>query len=168
MCGCQSNTFIILLFTTFNRSTNEPAKNRVDDKIELNFYFHTSFIFHKTFWGTTKKCENKNLKPKIELTATKFSPGRRFVSPVTKSQYISDPINISIEHSGDILVSANFNALIKSRFFSSCFTLWPLMFGHIFGTHKHLINLPLELPISFTFPHIPSVSLLPLFYLKNN
>ena len=52
-------------------------------------------------------------QPKIELTATKFSPGLRFVSPVTKSQYISDPINISIEYSGDIFVSANFNALIN-------------------------------------------------------
>ena len=41
-------------------------------KIELNFYFHTSLWchkrfyeglkgLHKTFWGTTKKCENKNL-----------------------------------------------------------------------------------------------------------
>ena len=42
------------------------------EKIELNFYFHTSLWYlkrfyeglkglHKTFWGTTKKCENKNL-----------------------------------------------------------------------------------------------------------
>ena len=53
-------------------------------------------------------------QPKIELTTTKFSPGLRFVSQVTKSQYKSNPVNISIEHSGDILVSANFNALIKS------------------------------------------------------
>ena len=38
-------------------------------KIKLNFYFHTSFWclkrfyegLHKTFLGTTKKCENKNL-----------------------------------------------------------------------------------------------------------
>ena len=41
-------------------------------KIKLNFYFHTSLWcfkrfyeslkgLHKTFWGTTKKCENKNL-----------------------------------------------------------------------------------------------------------
>ena len=39
-------------------------------KINLNFYFHTSLsclkrsqgpqVPHKTFWGTTKKCENNN------------------------------------------------------------------------------------------------------------
>ena len=33
-------------------------------KINLNFYFHTSLWclkgLHKTFWGITKKCENKN------------------------------------------------------------------------------------------------------------
>ena len=40
------------------------------EKIKLNFYFHTSLCclkkgfmkaLHKTFWDTTKKCENKNL-----------------------------------------------------------------------------------------------------------
>ena len=42
------------------------------EKINLNFCFHTSLWclkgfyeglkgLHKTFWGTTKKCENKNL-----------------------------------------------------------------------------------------------------------
>ena len=41
-------------------------------KIKLNFYYHTSLWclkrfyegllgLHKTFWGTSKKCENKNL-----------------------------------------------------------------------------------------------------------
>ena len=40
-------------------------------KINLNFYFHTPLWclrrfceglkgYHKSFWGTTKKCENKN------------------------------------------------------------------------------------------------------------
>ena len=52
-------------------------------------------------------------QPKIKLTATKFSQGLRFVSLLTKSQYTSNPINISIEYSGDILVLANFDALIK-------------------------------------------------------
>ena len=88
---------------------------------------------------------------KIELTATKFSPRQRFVSQVTKSQHISDPINISIEHCGDILISANFNASIKSRFFNSCFTLWPLIFGHIFGTHKKLLTFILILRNGFNF-----------------
>ena len=38
------------------------------EKINLNFYFHHTLWYlkrfyegHKTFWGTTKKCENKNL-----------------------------------------------------------------------------------------------------------
>ena len=30
-------------------------------KINLNFCFHTSLWGLKSFWGTTKKCENKNL-----------------------------------------------------------------------------------------------------------
>ena len=41
-------------------------------KVKINFYFHTSLwslkrfykglkSLHKTFWGATKKCENKNL-----------------------------------------------------------------------------------------------------------
>ena len=44
----------------------------IEIKIELNFYFHTSLWclkrfyeglwgLRKTFWGTTKNCENKNL-----------------------------------------------------------------------------------------------------------
>ena len=50
------------------------------EKINLNFYFHTSLWclkrfyeglkdLHKTFWGTTKKCENKNLIPFSFLNA---------------------------------------------------------------------------------------------------
>ena len=35
-------------------------------KIKLNIYFHTSWwclkrFVHKTYWDTSKKCENKNL-----------------------------------------------------------------------------------------------------------
>ena len=90
-------------------------------------------------------------QPKNELTATKFSHGLRFVSLMTKFQHISDPINISIQHSGDILAPANFNALIKSCFFNCCFTLWSLIFRHVFGIHKHLINLLLKVSIFFTF-----------------
>ena len=53
----------------FNPSRPNPRRR---EKIMLNFYFHTSLWcfersyeglkgLHKTFWGTTKKCENKNL-----------------------------------------------------------------------------------------------------------
>ena len=41
---------------------------RQGEKLKLNVYFHTSLWFyeslkglHKTFWDTTKKCENKKL-----------------------------------------------------------------------------------------------------------
>ena len=48
------------------------SESCIEIKIELNFYFHTSLWclrrfyeglkgLPKTFWGTTKNCENKNL-----------------------------------------------------------------------------------------------------------
>ena len=45
------------------------SESCIEIKIKLNVYFHTSLWcleriyegLHKTFWGTTKKCENKNL-----------------------------------------------------------------------------------------------------------
>ena len=49
---------------------NPQRPNSVQkEKINLYFYFHTSLWclkrfyegLHKTFWGTTKKCKNKNL-----------------------------------------------------------------------------------------------------------
>ena len=54
---------------TVNPSHRDP---RWREKINLNFYFHTSLWclkrfyeglkgLHKTFWGTTKEYENKNL-----------------------------------------------------------------------------------------------------------
>ena len=53
----------------FNPSRTDPGRR---EKINLNLYFHTSLWcfkrfyeglkgLHKTFWGTTNKCENKNL-----------------------------------------------------------------------------------------------------------
>ena len=56
----------LLSFLTF------PVPRR-REKVNLNFYFHTSLWWfkgfyeglkglHKTFWGTTKKCENTNFK----------------------------------------------------------------------------------------------------------
>ena len=47
------------------------SERYIEMKIKLNFYFHTSLWClrrfyeglrgpHKTFWGTTKKCENKS------------------------------------------------------------------------------------------------------------
>ena len=44
----------------FNPSRPDPGRR---EKIDLNFYLHTSFLkgLQKTFWNTTKKGENKNL-----------------------------------------------------------------------------------------------------------
>ena len=58
-------TYLASIFLTI------PVPTR-REKINLNFYFQTSLWclkrfyksltgLHKTFWGTTKKCENKNL-----------------------------------------------------------------------------------------------------------
>ena len=51
---------------------NDPciSESCIKIKIKLNFYFHTLLrclkrfyegLFHKTFCGTTKKCENEKL-----------------------------------------------------------------------------------------------------------
>ena len=56
-------------FIFLNPSLPDPWRT---EKINLNFYFHTSLWYlkkfyegpkglHKIFWGTTTKCENKNL-----------------------------------------------------------------------------------------------------------
>ena len=57
----------MFVFLPFNPFRPDPGRR---EKINLNFYFHTLWPlnrffedlkgFHKTFWGTTKKCENKN------------------------------------------------------------------------------------------------------------
>ena len=55
-----------------NLLLNVPMPDKVK-KIKLNFYFHTPLWYlkrfyegrkglHKTSWGTTKKCENKNFE----------------------------------------------------------------------------------------------------------
>ena len=65
----------INIHTTLNLSLPAPciSESCIKIKINLNFNFHTSLWYlkgiyeglkglHKTFWGTTKKCENKNLR----------------------------------------------------------------------------------------------------------
>ena len=52
-----------LVPTIFNNSRPNPGRG---EKNKLNIYFQTSFwclkrFFHKTFCGTTKKCDKKNL-----------------------------------------------------------------------------------------------------------
>ena len=65
-----ANTFFLLSHIwCFNPSHPNP---RQKEKINLNFYFHTSLwclkrflegfkALHKTLWSTKKECENKNL-----------------------------------------------------------------------------------------------------------
>ena len=66
----QHHSTLVLIFCRFNPSRPDPGRK---EKINLNFYFHTSlwclkmfyegFLgLHKPFWGTTKKCKNKNLR----------------------------------------------------------------------------------------------------------
>ena len=64
-----SHTFLLLSLLILKTSHPNPRRR---EKIKLNLYFHTSLWclkrfyeglkgLHKTLWGTTKKCENKNL-----------------------------------------------------------------------------------------------------------
>ena len=66
------NEILDLFFLNFkNMNSSRPNLGRIE-KTKLNFYFHTSLWclkrfyeglkgIHKTFCGTTKKCQNKNL-----------------------------------------------------------------------------------------------------------
>ena len=66
--------FLISIIRYNSLTLQEPFifESCIEIKIKLNFYFHTSLWclksfyeglkgLHKTFWDTTKKCENKNL-----------------------------------------------------------------------------------------------------------
>ena len=70
------NLFLILdgwLTDMFDGTTEPfPLRSRTKRENSFNFYFHTFLYYHerfyehhkgldKTFWGTTNKCENKNL-----------------------------------------------------------------------------------------------------------
>ena len=56
----------------FKFNPSRPDSER-REKINSNFYFHTSLWclkrFHKTFWGTTKKCETKLIFISIQVPA---------------------------------------------------------------------------------------------------
>ena len=68
--GDMLDIFYVLSILTLHFNPSRPNPRR-REKIKLNFYFHTLWCqkrfykglkdLHKTFWGTTKKCENKNL-----------------------------------------------------------------------------------------------------------
>ena len=55
------------LFQHLTLSVPCISESCIEIIINLSFYFHTSLWYlgvyglHKTFWGTTKKCESKNL-----------------------------------------------------------------------------------------------------------
>ena len=61
-------TIEVIIYKVINPSGPNPGRR---EKIKLNFHFHTSLWclkglqglkgLHKTFWGTTNKCENLNL-----------------------------------------------------------------------------------------------------------
>ena len=62
----NNNPFCVRACMLPNPSRRNPG---LREKIQLKFFFHTSLRslkrfyegLHKTFWDTTKKCENKNL-----------------------------------------------------------------------------------------------------------
>ena len=67
--GVKRRIFIFIFQWELNTFRSIPG---LGEKIKLNLYFQTSLWclksfyeglkgLHKTFWGTTKKCENKNL-----------------------------------------------------------------------------------------------------------
>ena len=57
----ETKIFCWLLWFLKYIDTSRPIPDE-EKKIKLNIYFHTSLWWlHKTFWGTIKKCENKNL-----------------------------------------------------------------------------------------------------------
>ena len=73
------------VFHVFNPSRPDPGRR---EKINLNFYLHTSLQClrrfyeglkgrHKTFWSTTKKCENKNLLIFILIRLSEMYGARR-------------------------------------------------------------------------------------------
>ena len=72
------------VFSAIFLCSSRPNPGRIE-KIKLNFYFHTSFWclkrfykglkgLYKTFWETTKKCENKSLLifTSIQLSEMQF------------------------------------------------------------------------------------------------
>ena len=76
VCSCQRGTFYDQRASQSNYKKVKINPWRpnpgLKEKINLNVYFHTSLWclkrfyeglkgLHKTFWDTTKKCENKNL-----------------------------------------------------------------------------------------------------------
>ena len=69
--GRPASLRLLTAYIKLKLTLNVPIPDKVK-KIKLNFYFHTSLWclkrfheglkgLHKTFWGTTKTCENKNL-----------------------------------------------------------------------------------------------------------
>ena len=67
-----ANPSKVFLFITLSLKDPFISESCIEIKTELNFYFRTSLWclkkfyeglkgLHKTFWDTTKKCENKNL-----------------------------------------------------------------------------------------------------------
>ena len=69
--NCPIQNFY-MLFCALTLTTPCISESCINMKINLNLYFQTSLsclkrfykgckVLHRTVWGTTKKCENKNL-----------------------------------------------------------------------------------------------------------
>ena len=88
----------IELSQPFNPSRPNPGWR---EKIKSNFYFHTSLRclkrfyedlngLHKAFWGTTKKCENKNLTSFLFQCNFQKCIGREGLTIFTKISILND------------------------------------------------------------------------------
>ena len=98
----------IYMKQNFNLSRPYPGQR---EKINLNFYVHTSLRclkrfyegikgLHKIFWSTTKKCENKNLVS----SEVSFTPWGEGASLALVGHHSIDGITIKILYGVDFLL----------------------------------------------------------------
>ena len=103
----------LLQFTTDKKIHTKAVVNpsRPDPGQRENIYFKFYLKgLHKTFWGTTKKCENKNLKSESHLPK-KFVLFASFESPLK-------------------MMNNAFYFLLKAFFFLKIFRFLSWLFGH--------------------------------------
>ena len=135
--------------TIFNAYRTNPEQK---EKNNLNFYFHTSLWcfkrfyeglkgLHKTFWRTTKKCENKNLTwflfqynfQKCTGRSIRQMNGLRFCK--IQKKYFKKPIVFLSVETNDIKGNNSFAQ--KNFQQSSRNTSW----AYIRWLHKNLLDL---------------------------
>ena len=117
------------------------------EKVKISFYFHTSLCcrnrfyeglkgLHKTFWGSTKKCENKNLNYFLFKYNFYKCTGRKVLKPT--STFCTDVTVVNPSKLSRIYLN---RFEISSKYYSSGkFTfkyLIPILFGN---NNNHLVG----------------------------